>query len=906
MLTESDLLRILSELGFSSPTPIQLKVFPLVAQRKNVLVVAPTGSGKTESAVVPIMAMIRHYQASPVAAIYITPLRALNRDLESRLVKIGMTLGLRVMVRHGDSSQTQRRKLRQTPPELVITTPETLNYLLVAKGVRDVLRNVRWIVIDEVQEMIDEKRGAELAVVLERVKRLSDWKVQVVGLSATIGDEEAAARFIDPLGEAVVAKVDNLREMDLQEVIPKVTPWEIQSGTNNNLSPELIARLNVMKELIEKERPVLVFTNTRETAEFLATTLSSLFGLKVGIHHGSLSKETRVDAESKFKAGELDALVATSSLELGIDIGSINYVIQYMSPRQATRLLQRVGRSGHRLDRKPRGVIVPGPDTFDVLECKAIIKKAKGGYLERPTLEPNPLDVVAHQIAAMVIEGYRNEEEIFRVIRGAQPFKELTWEEFKEVVNFLDQVKVIRRRNGLEPSRRIWNYFYGTNMIPDSLRKYAIIDVETNSKVGALDEEFAAVLGNDEVFVLAGKLWRVVTIEKDRIFVERTQRKSGLLPSWFGETIPVEREVAKEVYRLLGAPDELDEDTKEKVLDMLHLTKRRGFPIPMEGKLVVEILRDLVVIHSPFGSRGNNTLGALISQILTERKGIKASYKVDPYHIAIASIIPVTREDIHAILNELRRDEREVLTTILERAIAESPQFKWKMIVELQRFGVIDRDAEVDVNSSILKVYVDSPVGKEAVRELLYRDYDVSVLNELRDVEDVVVEAPSPSPFAGDFLERIFADVSDERRGLTELMKRRLSTKEVKVICISCGWHAVYRAGEIPDKCPKCESVFLSVTDPYDNESHKLVKKALNNEKLKSEDLRRLKELRKVASLTVDYGKYAAIALSARGVGPSNLDRVLSKLRSGGEDAFYQAILEAEKNFLKYKRYWQT
>lgn len=133
MLTESDLLRILSELGFSSPTPIQLKVFPLVAQRKNVLVVAPTGSGKTESAVVPIMAMIRHYQASPVAAIYITPLRALNRDLESRLVKIGMTLGLRVMVRHGDSSQTQRRKLRQTPPELVITTPETLNYLLVAK-----------------------------------------------------------------------------------------------------------------------------------------------------------------------------------------------------------------------------------------------------------------------------------------------------------------------------------------------------------------------------------------------------------------------------------------------------------------------------------------------------------------------------------------------------------------------------------------------------------------------------------------------------------------------------------------------------------------------------------------------------------------------------------------------------
>ncbi len=907
MLTYSDLLTTLKRIGFSDPTPIQKEVFPLIMERKNVLVIAPTGSGKTEAAVIPIITLMKRFGASPISAIYVTPLRALNRDLESRLVKIGESLEIKVGVRHGDSSQKERRRIKDQPPDLLITTPETLNFLLVNKGVRESLKNVRWIVVDELQELIDEKRGAELSIVLERIKRVSQWKVQVIGLSATIGDTSYALRFIDPLGQAEVAKTDNIKEMEMEEIVPQPNQRAVEKALNTNLSPDLIARLEKINELISVHKPVLIFTNTRETAEFLSTWLNSMFHLRVSVHHGSLSKEVRVEAESKFKNGELDVLVATSSLELGIDIGKIEFVVQYMSPRQVNRLIQRIGRSGHRIGGTPRGVVVPSPDTFDVLECRSIIMKAKEGYLEKPTIESKPLDVLAHQITGMVLEGYVDQEEIYRIVRGAQPFRDLTENEFNEVIDFLEQVRVLRRGNrGLSVSRRAWRYFYGTSMIPDSFNKYTIIEVASNSKVGELDEEFAATLENDEVFVLAGRLWRVVTIEKGKIFVERAQRRSGLLPSWFGETIPVEAEVAKRVYEMLIHPEGLNEEVRAKIDKSISEMRRRGFPLPGPEKVAVEIMRDLIVVHSPFGSRGNNTLGALLSQYLAQRKGIRTSYKSDPYHIALASVIPVSKNEMEEVFTEIASQGEDSLISVLERAIVESPPFKWKMVIELQRFGVIDRDSEVDINSTIIKAYVDTLVGREAIKELLCKDYDLDILGELKRLRVEIVESPSPSPLSSEFLERIFADVKEGSGNLIDLIKRRLSSKELRVICLNCSWSSTFKAAEIPRKCPKCDSVFITLTHSEDTESQKIVSKFLSEEKLSRNEMKRLEELKKVASLAVDYGNYAAIAIAARGVGPSNLDRVLSKLRNGGEDKFYEAIMEAERNFIKYRRYWQS
>ncbi|BDB97616.1 DEAD/DEAH box helicase [Saccharolobus caldissimus] len=908
-VTEEFLVR-LKKAGYDNLTPIQKIAIPKILSGKNVLIIAPTGYGKTEAAILPIFYKIFKDRPNKISTLYITPLRALNRDLESRLKKLGMEFEINVKVRHGDSSEKERKEVIENPPDVLIVTPETLLYLILNEKFREYFKNLKWIIIDELQEMLDEKRGIELSVVIQRIKRISKNKVQLIGVSATIGDVDVAKRYLDKQGDVDVAIINSEKDMKIEIIIPNIDKMHIDLALKFDLKPETISRLEKLNEIIENNKPIIIFTNTRETNEFLSSELSNIYGLKVASHHGSLSREIRIKSEGEFKKGNIDAIIATSSLELGIDIGKINLVVQYMSPRQVIRLIQRVGRSGHMIGKISKGYIIPTDDIFDILECKAIVELLRNGYLEKPLIQKNPLDVAAHQIAGMVLEGYRNPKEILNILRESFYFETLTEELFEEILELLESAKIIKKAdNGhLLPGGRIWKYYYYTNMIPDSVRSFMVIDYSTNTKIGKLDEEFVAGLDEDSVFILGGKLWKIISIENDKIYVERAELKSGILPSWFGESIPVEKEVAKKVYNYISNyfKEGYSEHLDNNIAEILERYKRKGYPELTQNSILIEIIKnDLIIIHSPFGSRGNNTLGTLFSFLLSKEKGMRTTFRADPYHIVVASVLPLSKKDVENTIKSILSISKNELIEIIRNEIKESPSFKWKLLVEVKRFGMIDPDKEVELTSPIIKAYNNTIVGEEATNELLVKNYDVEIFDELKRYEWKVIEVYEPSPLAKVFLDKIlnFDNSPEDKPLLIEVYKKKLESKEVKLICIVCGWSGNYTIINSPNRCPKCSSVFLAAVNIDDEKSLKIVREAIRGGKLRGPERKQLEMLKNIASLFSTYGKYALIALASNGIGPSNLGKVLSKL-SEGEDKFYLAIMEEERKFIRTKKYW--
>jgi ATP-dependent Lhr-like helicase len=336
-------------------TPIQEKAIPAVLAGKNVLLIAPTGVGKTEAALLPVMHKLLESPHKPVAVLYITPLRALNRDMLERISWWAKKLSLTVSVRHGDTSQHERSKQLKSPPLILVTTPESLNLVLSAPKMGAHLENVRFVIVDEVHELAESKRGAQIALALERLK-IQCLGFQRIGLSETVGDPAKIAGFF---GLDSVIEAGAERKISISVELPKHSKDDVALSARLHAPPDTVARLRRLKELIDRHTSVLTFVNTRSTAEMLSSRFEAWEGAnKIGVHHSSLSKDVRVVAEKQFKDGTIKGLIATSSLELGIDIGLIDLVVQYSSPRQATRITQRIGRSGHSVSKLPRGVIL--------------------------------------------------------------------------------------------------------------------------------------------------------------------------------------------------------------------------------------------------------------------------------------------------------------------------------------------------------------------------------------------------------------------------------------------------------------------------------------------------------------------------------------------------------------------
>ncbi|MEM3690758.1 MAG: DEAD/DEAH box helicase, partial [Candidatus Micrarchaeia archaeon] len=504
-----DELKLLVKKKFGELNEIQKLSIPVVLSGANALIIAPTGYGKTECALLPILNNIIK-GGEGILALYITPLRALNRDILERIHWWCDEVGVSCAVRHGDTPQSERLKQSRNPPQLLITTPETLQSILTAKRIGNALKNVRYVVVDEVHELFESKRGAQLSVALERlVEKRGDF--QRVGLSATVSSPEEVANFLTGGRSCKVVKLPVERKMEVRVEFPNPSLEDEELAEKLFLEPHASARLRFLNELIETHTSTLAFVNTRQVAETLTSRLIAFRKLQrysgsVGIHHGSLSRDVRKHAERKFKERGIRGLLATSSLELGVDIGSVDLVVQYMSPRQVSRLIQRVGRSGHRIERTPKGVIITG-DFDDLCESVAIVKMMEEGKLESPPMHENALDVVAHQLCGLVLEyGVIELPKAYRIITRAYPFRKLNLHELASVAEQLHSEGVLHFDGSLlKKGGGILEYYFENLSTIPSESKYFVKSAVTNSNISTLDEAFvASYVEPGSVFITKG------------------------------------------------------------------------------------------------------------------------------------------------------------------------------------------------------------------------------------------------------------------------------------------------------------------------------------------------------------------------------------------------------------------
>ncbi|KYH36385.1 MAG: helicase [Candidatus Hecatellales archaeon B24] len=939
----SALARELESLGFQRPTAIQLLAQKPILEGENVLLVAPTGSGKTEAAVFPVFESLLRVRGSGgekpgIKILYITPLRALNRDIFRRLKELGRRLGVKVEVRHGDTPAATRRIQALKPPDMLITTPETLQAILPGKRMRRHLKAVRWVIVDEVHEVLCDKRGAQLALSLERLRRAAG-EFQRIGLSATLGSPEEAGRFLAGAGRSFkVLEAESFRNVEAQVESPHPTREDLKRAEEYSLPPGAVARIRRLVEASELYRSTLVFTNTREHAEALAVNLRRLYPkLSLGVHHGSLSREARIEAEEKLKEGFLRVLICTSSLELGIDIGAVDLVIQYHSPRQSVRLVQRLGRSGHRIGGTVRGLILASwPD--DILEAGVLLRRALEGWLEGPIMHREALDVLAHQLVGLALDlgGRVSLEAAYKVFRRAEPFRRLEAESLYAVASQLEAEGKIRLMNGNVKVRVPGGYRYyfeSLSTIPE-VSSFLVVDY-AGRRVGSLDQEFVVKHGKPgSQFILKGSVWQILRVDEERrlVEVEPVEPSPAAVPAWEGEVIPVPFEAALEVGELRRRIGEeltsggdplnplkrypISEDAREKTVLAVKEQLEEGFPVPSDRLILVENFENYALVHGCFGDRVNRALSRLLAALVTARMGVEVAVQSDPYRLALISPRPL---DPYFLAREIEGLKAEDARGLLEAVLDQTELFNWRLWNNAKRFGVVSRGAEYRLREAqmLLKALKGTPVYRETLREIFLEDLDLEnlgkVLAWIRSGNLKVEVAPQggkPSPLALPLLDKIaphdLLRPAFERGEALEILKARIASKLVRLFCAYQGdWETLRKVENVPEKprCPRCGSTLIAVLNPQDRDSLKAARKKLSGRKLSREEERLWLSLWRNASLVQNYGKRAVIVMAARGIGPATAVRLLRQPHRS-ENELYQAILKAEREYLRTRIFW--
>lgn len=942
--------KLIEEKGFKSPTEPQSKVIPKILEGKNVLLISPTASGKTEAAILPILNMlIQMPKREPgIKVLYITPLRALNRDMLERLEWWCNNLDIKLAVRHGDTDANERSKQARSPPDMLITTPETLQSILSGWIMRRHLQSIKWVVVDEVHELADSKRGSQLALALERLRAITGKDFQIIGLSATIGTPERVAQFLVGNNRPIeIVRVPVARLMRLQILYPKPEPQDYDLASTLFTHPEVAARLRIMRQLIEKHNSVLLFTNTRTISEVLASRFKIWdVNFPISIHHGSLAKPSRIAAERGLKEGELRGLVCTSSLELGIDVGRIDLVIQYMSPRQVTRLIQRVGRSGHRIGRVANGVIIT-MDSDDTLEAMVIGRKAYIEELEPVDIPDKPFDVLAHQIAAFLMKKKRLEiNEIYEVYSRAYPYKDLTMDDLRRILEYMHnrfpRLAWVSFEDGivLKPRRAkaLFEYFFeNLSMIPDE-KHYLVIDKETDTAVGLLDEAFVAEYGKPGIkFIIRGSPWKIVNIDADKIYVKPVDDPTGAIPSWVGEEIPVPFEVAQEVGQIRGfveerlkagvSPDEIAEELSNKypadkktILDAIKETiehVKMGYPVPTDKRITVEEWEDFIILQCNFGSLTNRALAHILGHIVSELTGYSIVVQHDPYRIFIQTMGEVKPETVISILSDLKNSTEEVIKETLIKAVVKTGIFKRRLIHVARRFGAIQKwvDFESVSLKNLIKSFEDTVIYDEALKEVFTKDLDlknlINVFGKMKRGEIEVVRVKTngeATPIARVGIERVSMKTDlippeKMRRILIESAKARILDETRTFVCTDC-WDYIEMIAvkDLPEKplCPKCGSPKLGLLDVDEEEVYPLIEK--KGEKLTKNEEHLKEEAEETANLISKYGKVAAAVLSGKRISLSDAKKILLK-ESNFTDKLFELIIEAEREALK-RRFW--
>src|SRR3989441_89068 len=811
-------------LGIDEFTEPQVRAIPRILAGANVLLVAPTGIGKTEAAFLPILQHLLREKPAPTSALYITPLRALNRAMLRRMTFFAERLGVRVAVRHGDTTPQERAAMTRHPPDVLITTPETFQILFTGRRLREHLKSVQWVVIDEIHELASDERGAQLAVGLERLRDLTGREFQRIGLSATVGTPDEVGAFLAGVG-----------------------------------------------------RPVEVI-------------------------------RVRMPMEDDFKAGRLRALVCTSSLELGIDVGGADFVLQYNSPREVSRLVQRIGRSGHGVGEVSDGVILATHED-DVAEACAITRRALSEEIEDLVVRQDNRSVLANQLIAIAVsERFASLDEAYETVRRSWPFRSLKRADFDEVVKQLSDLRVLWSRDGRlgRSSNSLPYFFENISMIPD-VKTYRVVDMSSRRAIGTLDEWFVAENAKlGESFIMRGTAWRFVDFKEDHILVEPV-REIGDVPSWVGEDIPVPFDVAQEVGRIRRERDLSAYPVNEHGTSTFlgYLGSVGEAPLATDNRITIESARDVLIVNACFGSRVNETLAQLISSLISARFGQSVGVQTDPYRIVLEVPRSVNPQQVVEIL---RPEDPDALEPLLRVILKNSAFLRWAFVYVAKKFGALRRDVDWESVSipRLLKTFENTPLFEEVLDKVFWERMDiprtVEVLRRIQSGQiEIVVTRMTPIGRAGLEGGRLLVTPSRADHATLMAVKARLEKETVTFLCLNCkmSWRDVVRDLPAKIRCPKCEGLMVAVIAPY--EKDKIAK--LHLQGTDKESRSNAKRLFTNASLVIAHGRKAVLALMARGVGEDTAARMLRGYHENDLD-FLRDVLAAEITYARTKRFW--
>lgn len=942
----------LTELGFSEPTLPQVMAIPPILAGENVLLIAPNGSGKTEAVLLPIFSnFIQQNAEKGISIVYITPLRALNRDMLERLSFWASKLDISIEVRHGDTEIKLRRKQALFPPNMLVTTPETLQAILPGSRMKQHLSCVKYVIVDEVHELASSKRGVQLTIALERLYEIVGREFQRIGLSATVASPEKVAKFIAGTYRnisVVEAPLPKGYRYLVETPNPEDDDYDLAAKLRT--SPEAAARIRRITELVDSHRSTLIFVNSRQNAEMLGHKFNQLKRSDIAVHHGSLSREERARIEDEFKSGALKAIICTSTLQLGIDIGRVDLVVQYLSPRQVSSLIQRVGRSGHRLDRLSKGVIVTAfPD--DTLESMAAVKSASKGKLEPILIHEEALDVLAHQVAGILMDKGKTElEALLAILQRAYPYRNLKEDKVLDVVDYLDwldELRVKEEGKVLRRTGRTRRYYYeNLSMIPDE-RRYPIVNVISDRRIGTLGDEFMALRVRVGLnFICRGKVWRIVQIEDETgtVYVVPSEDPLAAIPGWDGEMLPVPFNLAQETGRMreriarelqktgkvevaaeeIAEEFAIDKSTLVKAVEEIEEHLRQGAPVPTHNRVLLEVFDKYVVVHACFGEIVNRTLGCLFDAILSDRELITGWWN-DGYRILIETPRKLTTKELEKLPAILFSLSVEDVEKYFDHYLQARFPFSHKLKFVAERFGALPRGKTI-LNPNrlrqLLEQFRKTPIFDETLREAMLEKVDIQMVKGLmEDVKNGKIKVRTlhrlekPTPLAYHILAK-YSDVSElmAPEGVllsnVDRMKKAIEARKVTLLCLSCGeWTAENRIRDLSEHptCEKCGQKLLALVrfnqDP--KSLQKILERRLENKELTEEKLKDLTYARHTADLILSYGRKAIIALEVRGVGPETAFRILGKMHQK-EDEFYMDLLKAKIQYLRTREYWEN
>jgi ATP-dependent Lhr-like helicase len=806
------------ERAFAAPTAAQAHGWPAIARGGNVLIQAPTGSGKTLAAFLYGIDRLNATPGEGLRLLYVSPLKALNYDVERNLRSplAGLGSELAVAVRTGDTPADERRRMLKTPPDILITTPESL-FLLLTSQARETLRGIETVIVDEVHAVAGTKRGAHLALSLERLQRLVGGPLQRIGLSATQRPLQEIGRFVSGAGRPIeLVDAGTRKDLDLQVVVPLEDMRELHATLPSSSEPPVVDGSYIttgtgpvsrsiwpsiypaILELVREHRSTIVFVNNRRLAERLALRLNELAEEELArAHHGSLAREQRVQVEELLKAGRIPCLVATSSLELGIDMGAVDLVIQVESPKSVARGLQRVGRSGHSLESVSKGRIFP-KFRADLLESAVVAQAMRGGEIEETQIPRNPIDVLAQQIVAICADEDVSVDELHELARGAYPFADLTRPVLENVLDMLagrypsDEFAELRPRivwdrtggvvRGRTGARRLAVTNAGT--IPDR-GLFGVYLVEGGGRVGELDEEMVYEAREGQIFVLGASSWRIESITRDRVLVSPAPGVPGVAPFWKGEGVGRPAELGERIGRatreIVAMGDDraletlvggyhLDRRAATNLLTFLREQEAATGVVPSDRAIVVERFRDeigdwRVCVLTPFGGRVHAPWAMALAARLRDALGVDAQSLWSDDGIALH----FPDADAPPAIADLLLDPDELEDLVLQE-LAQSALFGARFRENAARALLIPRRRPGQRTplwqqrlkaQSLLQVarrYPQFPIVLETYRECLQDVFDLPALRQVlrgiqtRELDLVEVETPSASPFASSLL----------------------------------------------------------------------------------------------------------------------------------------------------------